>query len=26
LEWEGEVEFEFDPNDAVPVRESTERV
>jgi len=25
-DWEGDVEFEFDPNDAVPVRESAERV
>jgi len=25
-DWEGEVEFEFDPADAVPVRESAERV
>jgi ABC-type Fe3+/spermidine/putrescine transport system ATPase subunit len=25
-DWEGDVEFEFDPADAVPVRESVERV
>ena len=24
-DWQGEVEFEFDPADAVPVRESAER-